>query len=152
VNKIDQLRLEMRVMRTRFEARLEALEARRDRRKRQAAPRPDARVIADRERLWARYIELEMRFGHGRCKLSKLSFAVRHRLNPTEFCRWFSATYARGIAAGSGPDLRFREALTGAITELEARAEVLRNGSAKQVMNDSHGNNCSAQYSGVRLH
>jgi hypothetical protein len=118
-------RQQLAVWQRRVEARLRALEAsqgaRPARHKRVAAPRPDGGVVAAREALWARYLRLEMTRGHGKVRLTKLSFAMRFKLNPTEFCRWLSPTDRRGIAEGSGPDLRFRESLAAAIRGLEGR-------------------------------
>jgi hypothetical protein len=113
----DQLRLRL----LRVEARVAVLEARRPP-KRPAAPRPDDAIIGAREKLWAKYLLLEMARGHGRVKLTKLSFAVRYKLNPTEFTRWFSGTDRKAIAEGTGQDQRFRRALVDAIAELEARS------------------------------
>jgi hypothetical protein len=112
-----------------LESRLRAMEAaqaaffpRPARKKRVAAARPSNAVVVEREQLWARYLELEMEFGHRRVKLTKLAFAIRHHQNPDEFVRWFSATDKRGIPEGSDPDRHFRQALNDAIAELEARA------------------------------
>jgi hypothetical protein len=142
----DQLRLRL----LRVEGRLAALEvaqaARPPRRKRTAALRPDDAVVAVREGLWAQYLELEMPFGHGRVKLTKLAFAIRHRLNPDEFCRWFSANDKRGIPEGSGPDLRFRQVLIDAIDGLEARA----NGNYPHGADNSHGKVPGSQFFGPR--
>jgi hypothetical protein len=144
-----QLRLRL----LRVEARVRALEAAAALRpsppKREAAPRPDDAVVTAREQLWARYIELEMRFGHGKVKLTKLAFAVRHRLNPDEFCRFFSATDKRGIPEGSTPALRFYQVLREAIAELETRA---RGGNPQlaAIAADSRGNIAHSQFSGAR--
>jgi hypothetical protein len=130
MTKLAQLEIQVRVLR----ARLDRLEARRQQPKREAAPRPDGAVVGAREKLWAQYLLLEMTRGHGRVRLTKLNFALRRKLNPDEFCRWFSARDRRGIPEGSGPDVRFRQALADAIAELEARekniaaAVVERNG------------------------
>jgi hypothetical protein len=118
------------------------------RRKRVAAPRPSNAVVAAREQLWARYLELEMEFGHRRVKLTKLAFAVRHHQNPDEFVRWFSATDRRGIPQNSDPDRHFRQALTDAIAELEARAGEI---SGHHVQKPSHGNRLSSQFSAARF-
>jgi BMFP domain-containing protein YqiC len=120
-------------------------------RKRERAPQPDDAIITERYELWAKYIRLEMRFGHGRCRLTKLSFAMRHGVNPTEFGRWMSPTDKRGIAVGSKPDRSHRRALNAAIAELEAR----KSGSplpdlARGIV--SHGNVSSSQDSVMRLH
>ncbi len=88
-----------------LKARVAALEGRRTRHKRTAAPRPDDGVVSERVKLWSKYLLLEMQFGHGRMRLTKLAFAVKWRLNPDEFCRWFSASDRRGIPAGSSPDI-----------------------------------------------
>jgi hypothetical protein len=118
VTQLAQLRLQVRAL----AARVGALEAARPApRKRTAAPRPGDAIIGERERLWVRYVMLEMQHGHGRVALTRLSFSVRWRLNPTEFNRWFSARDRRGIPAGSAPDQRFHRALADAIAELEAR-------------------------------
>jgi hypothetical protein len=111
----------MRRMRARLDAVEAALAARRARKKRVPAPRPSDAVITTRERIWARYLKLEMQFGHGRMKLTRLAFAVKWRLNPSEFCRWFSVTDKRGIPAGSGPDLCFQRALANAIEEFRTK-------------------------------
>jgi hypothetical protein len=136
VNKLDLLRTQVRSL----EARLDALEARRARRKRVAAPQASGGIIAEREKLWARYVLLDV--AH-RGRITRLAFAMRHRLNPTEFCRWFSVADRRGIPEGSGPDLRFRRALTDTIAELEARAR----GADWQ---HSHGNMTGSQFSDRR--
>jgi hypothetical protein len=139
-----QLRLRL----LRVEARLRALEAALAPRpvpsKRAAAPRPADAVVTGREQLWARYLELEMPFGHGRVKLTKLGFAMRHRLNPDEFCRFFSATDKRGIPEGSTPALRFYQVLREDIAKLEARST-----SAIAAL-DSHGRMAASQFSAVR--
>jgi hypothetical protein len=126
-----------------LKARMAALEAaqaaRPARRKRVAAPRPDDPTIAAREKLWARYVLLDV--SH-RGRITKLNFALRHRLNPTEFCRWFSVSDARGIPQGSGPDLRFRQVLTDAIADLEARALL----ATATVEKDSHGKVPGSQF------
>jgi hypothetical protein len=136
-----------------LESRMRAMEAAQVRRrsKRVPAPRPTNAVVAGREALWAKYVMLEMRFGHGRCRLTKLSFAVRHRQNPSEFCRWFSATDRRGVPADSGPDLRFRQALNDAIAELEARARGGDRKSTTTMLVDSHGKITGSQFSAARL-
>ena len=136
---------ELRFLKARVAA-LEAAEAAR-RRKRPAAPKPSDAIITERYELWAKYIRLEMRFGHGRCRLTKLAFAMRWRLNPTEFCRWFSASDRRGIPEGSGPDRSFRRELNAAIAELEARGKNQFDG----VKLNSHGNMLHSQDSGARL-
>jgi hypothetical protein len=122
VTKLDQLRAQLRAHTQRIDelqARIAVLEGQPARPARpRRAPQP-GRDIAGREALWARYIELEMRHGHGRVKLSKLAFAIRHRLNPDEFVRWFSAADRRGIPDSSGPDRNHRRALAAAIAELE---------------------------------
>lgn len=139
-----QLRLQVRALAARVDV-LEAAACRPARRKRERAPRPTDGIIATREAQWAKYLRLEMMHGHGRTKLSKLAFAIRHRLNPDEFCRWFSATDRRGVPAGSGPDVRFRQALTDAISELEGRAVT------GSVAPHSHGRMPPSQNSSVRL-
>jgi hypothetical protein len=135
----DQLRLRL----LRVEGRLAALEAaqaaRPARRKRVAAPRPGDDVIAGREKLWARYVLLDV--SH-RGRISKLAFAMRYRLNPTEFCRWFSTADRRGVPENSGPDQRFRKVLIDAIGELEARALLSRTTGDK----DSHGKVPGSQF------
>jgi hypothetical protein len=117
-----------------LESRMRAMEAAQVRRrsKRVPAPRPTNAIVAAREKLWARYIELEMRYGHGRMKLTKLAFAVRHGLNPDEFVRFFSATDKRGIPEGSVPAVSYYRELNDAIAELEARA---RGGNQNQAGN-----------------
>jgi hypothetical protein len=140
------VQVELRWLKARVAALERAQAMRRPRPTREAAPRPDDAIVAHREKLWARYLELEMRFGHGRVKLTKLAFAIRHRLNPDEFCRWFSATDRRGIPEGSGPDLRFRKALTDAIAELESRAKA----SDQSVGSHSHGRIAASQFSAAR--
>jgi hypothetical protein len=147
VTKFDQLQLQMRAQAKRIEALEAAQAARAARSKRESAPRPSDSVIAGRERLWARYIELEMRFGHGRVRLTKLSFAARHGLNPSELGRWLSASDRRGIPAGSKPDRSHRRALAAAIAELEARG---KNQSSDTTLN-SHGNMLPSQVSAARL-
>jgi hypothetical protein len=114
-----QLRLALNAL----EARVRKLEAAVEvqKRRRTRAPRPDAGVIREREELWSKYLMLEMSRGHCTTKLSKLGFATKNRINPSEFARWFSAADARGIAEGSGPDTRIRRALAEAIAELGAR-------------------------------
>jgi hypothetical protein len=69
---------------------------------------------------------------HGKGRVTKLSFAVRHHINPSEFSRAFSRTDKRGIPPTSGSYQRIRSAL------IEARAELLK---AK----DSHGNLAHSQ-------
>jgi hypothetical protein len=118
MDKLDRLELQVRVLRSR----LDRLEARRAQHKREAAPRPDDAIISARESLWAKYVMLEMRYGHGRVKLTKLSFSTLFRLNPSEFTRWFSAADKKAIGEGTGQDQRFRGALAAAIAELETRA------------------------------
>jgi hypothetical protein len=78
---------------------------------------PDADVIADRLELWSRYFVLY----HSKTGslTTKLFFASSHKINPSEFSRWFSATSSRGIPAGSEPDRSIRRALEQAIRELE---------------------------------
>ena len=142
MNQFDQLRLQVRGLL----ARVTALEAARPaRRKRAAAPRPDDSVTAAREQLWSRYVILHAQFGRGR--LTKLNFATRHGLNPTEFGRWLSPTDARGITEGSKPDRSHRRALNDAISELEAR----KNQSSDRTLN-SHGNVFPSQDSRPHVH
>jgi BMFP domain-containing protein YqiC len=150
VTEFDRLRLQVRTLTKGNEAlaarvaTLEAtLAARPAPRKRIAAPRPDDRDIVGREKLWATYLALEMQHGHGGTKLSKLSFAIKHRLSPDEFVRWFSATDRRGVPAGSKPDRSHRRALADAISELEARS---KNQRASGTLN-SHGNALPSQFS-----
>ena len=143
MNKFDQLQLQVRGLVARVTA-LEAAQAtRRARRKR---PRPSDVVVTEREALWARYLRLEMLYGHGRMRLTYLAFAIAHHLNPDEFCRFFSATDKRGIPESSAPDRSFRRALTDAIAELEARAE--NNSSNTRLV--SHGKMPVSQDSGAR--
>lgn len=141
MTRVDRLELQVRVLRARVDAWEATQAARPAPRKRAVAPRPDDSVIAAREELWAKYLRLEMTHGHGRVKLTKLAFAVRHRLNPDEFCRWFSPTDRRGVPAGSGPDRRFRQALVDAIAELQTRGGPTH----------SHGSLATSQDSGSRL-
>jgi hypothetical protein len=122
MSKYDLLLSRVRWLESRMRAMEAAQAARPARRKRVPAPRPDNAIVAAREKLWARYIELEMRYGHGRVKLTKLAFATRHGLNPDEFVRFFSATDKRGIPEGSVPAVSYYRALNDAISELEARA------------------------------
>lgn len=124
----------------RLTARVVALEAGRPRRKRAPAPRPGGTTIGAREKLWAKYVLLEMQHGHGRCRLTKLAFCMKHRLNPSEFARWFSTRDRRGVPEGSTPDRRFRHALDGAIAELESA----------HVRQLSQRNSTVSQYSGMR--
>jgi hypothetical protein len=144
VNKLDQLTLQVRTLMRRIDQLEAALASRPARRTK--APRPSDAVVVEREKLWARYIELEMRFGHGRTKLSKLAFAIKHHLNPDEFCRWFSATDKRGVSEGSAPDRNIRRDLAAAIAELEARK---KGGSVTTSF--SHGSQPSSQDSAARL-
>ena len=137
---LAQLRLLVRSL----QARVDALEGRRARHKRAAAPKPDDAVVAERNKLWAKYMMLEMQHGHGRCRLTKLSFATRHGVNPTEFGRWMSPTAKRGVAEGSKPDRSHRRVLNAAISELEARRDT--HGYHPQ------GNVSSSPVSGARLH
>ena len=116
--------------------------------KRMAAPRPSDSVIAGRERLWSKYVMLEMQHGHGRVRLTKLGFAARHGLNPSELGRWLSPTDRRGIAEGSKPDRSHRRELAAAIAQLEARAKN-ESGNTRIV---SRGNVLPSQDSGLRLH
>jgi hypothetical protein len=146
LTELAQLRLQLRAQAKRIAA-LEALAAR-PRRKRAAAPRPSDSVIAERERLWAKYVMLEMRFGHGRCRLTKLSFAARNGLNPSELGRWLSPSDRRGIPAGSKPDRSHRRALNAAISELEARGK----NAVDNISRVSHGNMLPSQDSVMRLH
>lgn len=126
----------------RLKARIWALEQSRRRPKRQPAPRPNDSLIAARERLWARYVVLDV---GRRGRITKLNFAMRHHLNPTEFCRFFSETDRRGIPEGSEPAQNFYAALRDAIAELEGRK------STTQVVGfDSHGNALPSQYSAAR--
>jgi hypothetical protein len=104
-----------------LEARVRALETASGKRRRTRASHPDADVMRERESLWIKYLMMQMNRGHTTVKLTKLAFATRHRLNPSEFTRWLSAADARGIAVGSGPDLNFRKALADAISELGTR-------------------------------
>jgi hypothetical protein len=119
VTKYDLLLSRVRWLESRMRAVEAAQAAHPVRRKRVAAARPTNAIVTAREKLWARYVLLDV--SH-RGRITKLAFAMRHRLNPDEFCRWFSATDRRGIPEGSDPDRRFRQALTDAISELEARA------------------------------
>jgi hypothetical protein len=115
---VGRLRLEVQVLKAQVAALMAAQPAARPARPKRA---PQAgRDINAREKLWAKYLVLEMQHGHGRMKLTKLAFAVRHRLNPDEFCRWFSASDRRGVPDGSGPDRNHRRALETAIAELES--------------------------------
>lgn len=148
MTQLAQLRLQVCAQEARIAALEAAQAARPAKRKRERASKPDSAVTTERYELWAKYIRLEMRFGHGRCRLTKLSFAMRWRLNPTEFCRWFSATDRRGIPAGSGPDRSFRRELNAAISELEARGKNESDG----IRPVSHGNMLPSQDSGARLH
>jgi hypothetical protein len=120
VTELRQLQIQVRMLAARV-ATLEAAQTRKPRRA--AAPRPDEAVVVAREKLWARYIELEMRFGHGRVKLTKASFTTRWQLSHSEFCRWLSP-HGRGIPAGSIPDARFHRALHAAIRELDERGDI----------------------------
>ena len=148
MTKLDQLQLQMRAQAKRIEA-LEAAQAARPARpKRMAAPRPSDSVIAGRERLWSKYVMLEMQHGHGRVRLTKLGFAARHGLNPSELGRWLSPTDRRGIAEGSKPDRSHRRELADAIAELEARGK----NDALNKSVGSHGNVLPSQDSGLRLH
>jgi hypothetical protein len=87
-------------------------------RRRKAVPPPTDADILSRHALWAAYIEAEMLYGHGRCRLTKAAFAVRHGFPLSEFYRWFSSTDVRGIPTRSGPDQRFRSELAGATAKL----------------------------------
>jgi hypothetical protein len=143
VNTFDRLRMEVRGL----VARVAALEAARSpRRKRATAPRPDDAAVMEIHKLWARYLELEMQFGHGRMKLSKLAFAIKWHLNPDEFVRAFSFTDTHGIPQGSVPDQNHRRALAGAMSELEARGENQLDG----IRLNSHGSIRVSQDSGGR--
>ena len=146
---LAKLRLQMRAQEARI-AVLEAAQAARPARpKRMAAPRPSDSVIAGRERLWSKYVMLEMQHGHGRVlRLTKLGFAARHGLNPSELGRWLSPTDRRGIAEGSKPDRSHRRELAAAIAQLEARAKN-ESGNTRIV---SRGNVLPSQDSGLRLH
>jgi BMFP domain-containing protein YqiC len=143
VTRLDQLAMRVRAL----EARLATLEGRSRGRKRAAAPRPSDSVIAERERLWAKYVMLEMQHGHGRVRLTKLSFAARHGLNPSELGRWLSPSDRRGIPAGSKPDRSHRRALNAAIAELEARGK----NQTDNVSLISHGKMAHSQLSAARL-
>ena len=148
MTKLDQLQLQMRAQ----AKRIEALEARLAARapKRMAAPRPSDSVIAGRERLWSKYVMLEMQHGHGRVlRLYQVwAIAARHGLNPSELGRWLSPTDRRGIAEGSKPDRSHRRELAAAIAQLEARAKN-ESGNTRIV---SRGNVLPSQDSGLRLH
>jgi hypothetical protein len=126
----------------RCEARLSELEAalaaRPVRAKRTSAVRPDDAVVVAREKLWAHYIELEMRFGYGRVKLTKASFTTRWQLGHSEFCRWLSVN-GRGIPQGSIPDARFRRALHAAIRELDERGDARVPPAARQRVLEAPG-------------
>lgn len=136
MTELDRLRLQVRAL----VARVAALEAsRRSRPKRPAAPRPDDGIIASRERLSSRYVLLHVQH---RGRVTKLNFCMRHRLNPSELGRWLSRTDRRGIAVGSTPDQRFREALEAAIAGLES----------KDVLALSHGKMDAAPFSVARPH
>jgi hypothetical protein len=148
MTKFEQLQLQVRAQAKRIEALEAAVAARPTPHKRERAPRADDRDIAGREELWATYLRLEMTHGHGRTKLSKLSFAIRHRLSPDEFVRWFSATDKRGVPAGSKPDRSHRRALADAIAELEARGE----NNSRNPRISSHGNGLPSQFSASHLH
>jgi hypothetical protein len=141
------MQVELRWLKARVAALESAQAMRRPQAKRAAAPRPTDGVCAARESLWAKYVMLEMRFGHGRVKLTKLAFAIRHRLNPDEFCRFFSATDKRGIPEGSGPAVRFYQVLRDSIAELEARA---RGNVTNLVTGDSHGRMAASQFFAAR--
>jgi hypothetical protein len=144
------VRAEIRWLKARLATVEGILAARPPRRKRVGAPRPTDPIIAAREKLWARYVLLDV--AH-RGRITKLAFAIRHRLNPTEFCRWFSGTDTRGIPEGSAPALRFYQALNDVIAELEARA---RGGDQKAkaaiagIASDSHGKVAHSQFSNSR--
>jgi hypothetical protein len=139
MTQFDQLRLQMRGLVKRIAALEAAQTARPARHKRIAAPRPDDAIIAARERLWDRFVLLQV--GHG--PTTKLAFVVKHRLgDPSDFCRFFSGAGKRGIPEGSVPANRYCKALREAIAELEARR---RSG----VVN-SLGNITSSPYSAAR--
>jgi hypothetical protein len=125
---IAQLRLQMRSL----EARVRALEAKR---RRKAVPPPSSAVILERHALWAAYIQAEMQYGHGRCRLTKAAFGGRHGFPLSEFYRWFSGKDRRGVPASSGPDQRFRAELTAATAKLRE---------------DSHGMRSRSQIFGLR--
>ena len=144
MTQLALLRLQVRSL----QARVDALEGRRAPRKRAAAPKPDDAIIAERERLWAKYVMLEMQHGHGRMRYTYLAFAMRHGVNPTELGRWLSPIDKRGIPEGSKPDRSHRRALDAAIAELEARRKD-NSGNARIV---SRGNVSSSQDSVMRLH
>jgi hypothetical protein len=141
VTEFRQLKIQVRTLAARLAALEAAQAARPARRKRERAPRPTDAIITARRRLWAQYVLVHV--AH-RGRVTYLSFAVKHRLNPSEFARWFSMSDARGIPPGSGPDRRFYQALTGAIAELEGRAH----GSYLHGGDNSRGNIAGSQFSG----
>jgi hypothetical protein len=114
-----------------LEARVRALEAKR---RRKAVPPPTDADIMERHALWAAYLQAEMQYGHGRCRLTKTAFAVRHGFPLSEFYRWFSGRDRRGVPASSGPDQRFRDELAAATAKLR----------------ESHGTRPSSQLFRVR--
>ena len=158
MTRFDQLRLEVRAQAKRIAAleaaqaglrehvaQLEvALAARRVRRKR---PQPDHVDVHRREELWSTYVNLEAEFGHGRIPhLTKQGFAIRHRINADEICRWLSYTAKRGIPEGSAPDQNIRRALAGDILKLEEiqRIEAKRNKPSSVVC---HGSTLTPSFS-----
>jgi hypothetical protein len=112
---VNNYQLRLRLLRC--EARLAALEVARSKRpKREAAPRPTDGVCAARQRLWHRFLLLQV--GHG--PTTKLAFCVKHRLgHPSDFGRFLSTAAKRGIPEGSTPALRYYAALQKAVGELE---------------------------------
>jgi hypothetical protein len=109
-----QLELKVRSL----ERRLALLETRHARSQRPRAPRPADTIIAARERLWHRFLLLQV--GHG--STTKLAFCVKHHLgHPSDFSRFLSASGKRGIAEGSATARRYYDALHQAIRDGEAR-------------------------------
>ena len=147
MTRLDRLQLQMRAQEARITVLEAALAAKATPRKRESAPKPDSAVVTKRLKLWGRYIDLEMLYGHGRMRYTYLAFAVKWYLNPDEFCRFFSASDRRGIPEASEPAKSFYRALNTAIAELEARAKTGDN-----ITRFSHGNIVASQDSTMRLH
>jgi hypothetical protein len=142
MNKLDRLELQVRALIARVGTLESAQAMRRQRPKRTAAPRPADPTVAAREALWARYVLLDVPH---RGRITKLAFAVKHRLgDPSDFRRFFSAADKRGIPEGSVPAVRFYRAINDAIAEARARS------SGAIAPLDSHGNVTGSPLSAAR--
>jgi hypothetical protein len=120
MNKVDQLRIEVRGLATR----VTALEAeRKPKRKRAKALGPTSAVISERKALWGRFLVLHKYFHRREATILWFTTHYVAGLDPSQFSRWISAAVKKGIAPNGAVDERIRKALDKAIGELEARAE-----------------------------